>query len=39
MGPVIIGIQLQAKDEINRILKNMRRYNIKYEPVKDNLYI
>jgi threonine dehydratase len=39
MGPVIIGIQLQAKDEINRILKNMRRYNIKYETIKDNLYI
>ena len=39
MGPVIIGIQLQAKNEINRILKNMRKYNIKYEPLKDNLYI
>lgn len=39
MGPVIIGIQLQAKSEINRIMKNMRRYNIKYETVNDNLYI
>jgi len=39
MGPVIIGIQLQAKDELNRILKNMRRYNIKYEAVNNNLYI
>ena len=39
MGPVILGIQLQAKEELNRILKNMNKYNIKYESVKDNLYL
>jgi threonine dehydratase len=39
MGPVILGIQLQAKEELNRLLKNMNAYNIKYESLKDNLYL
>ena len=39
IGPVIVGIQLKKKFDINIILDNMRRYNIVYEKVKDNTYI
>lgn len=38
-GPVIIGLQLKNKKEINRILLSMKMLNIKHELVKDNLYI
>jgi threonine dehydratase len=38
-GPVIIGLQIKNKKEINRILLSMKMLNIRYEIVKDNLYI
>jgi len=39
IGPVIVGIQIKNKYDINIILDNMRRYNIVYEKVTDSSFV
>jgi threonine dehydratase len=37
-GPVILGIQIKNKNDIVKILENMKMQKIQFESIKDNLF-
>jgi threonine dehydratase len=39
MGPVIIGLQLRQKDDIQNIIAKMNMLNIRFEAIDNNCYI
>jgi threonine dehydratase len=39
MGPVIIGLQLRQKDDIQNIITKMNMLNIRFEAIDNNCYI
>jgi threonine dehydratase len=39
MGPVIIGLQLKQKDDIQNIITKMNMLNIRFEAIDNNCYI
>lgn len=39
LGPVIIGIQTKRKNDVQYIIQKMNMLNIKFEQIKDDIYI
>jgi hypothetical protein len=39
LGPVIIGIQTKRKNDVQNIIQKMSMLNIKFDQIKDDIYI